>query len=771
MAVTVQGGPTLTGTPVLSRNGRQIHDYYVARFRERSRAADELRSLCASASQIKARQAVIRAQLEVLFGPMPTPKPPLNQRTVSTLTRTGYTVENVLYESLPGWLVSANLYVPSSGLPAPGVLVLCGHADTGKASSGYQTYAQALCKLGYVALIADCVGQGERRQFGSSPVAEHNAVNRQLQLVGWSGAGLQTWDALRGVDYLLTRAEVNPAQLGVCGNSGGGTQAAWLAAYDTRLTMAAPSCFVTTFLRNLENELYADHEQLPVRALEFLLDCDDILLACAPKALGILTQRGDYFDSRGSRDCYDRLRCAYELLGAPAEALQFFVGNSGHGLSVPLREAAYKLFSWATGGTRGTVEPAVTIEPEANLLCTATGNVFNEPGAAESHGFMLGLADSCAVVRGSPRGETLRFAIRTALRMPDESFRAVPPDYRTWISYWAYTSVSYPRPRTTIYAVETEPGILCSLYQLQATGWDAPLLDVAPGTKALLYIAHASVDQEIASGKARGIMRLTSTHTAPQTIAVGALRVANTATQQGHTKVFKNLTAGTIPAGGFADFSMEAEVSEYGGNIVNNSPLYVWAPTTLVGVTATNPPVMPPHGSGNSWLTIAGASPQPFLVTLFAAEPNTPLFCLDLRDVGENKPETHYPHADDAHAQAGEMLGEPMLGRLVWDILRVLDLLASHGYTDVHVVSRQNGAIPACIAAVLDPRVTKVTTLNALTRWHACAIAKVEEYNWPLSRMPYGVLNHFDLPDVYAELGAKLTQNTPWGAWLASGGF
>jgi len=84
-------------------------------------------------------------------------------------------------------------------------------------------------------------------------VLEHLMAGNQQTLVGeWLGTW-RAWDGIRALDYLLTRPEVDPKHLGVTGTSGGGTDTTWLCAIEPRWTMAAPSCFVTTFRRNMEN--------------------------------------------------------------------------------------------------------------------------------------------------------------------------------------------------------------------------------------------------------------------------------------------------------------------------------------------------------------------------------------------------------------------------------------------------------------------------------------------------------------------------------------
>src|SRR5687768_11689012 len=142
-------------------------------------------------------------------------------------------------------------------------------------------------------------------------VREHLHVGNQQFLVGEFFGAWRAWDGIRALDYLLTRPEVDPQHIGLTGNSGGGTDAAWLCGVETRWTMAAPSCFVTTFRRNLENELPADTEQCPPRALALGLDHSDFVAVMAPKPVIILDQEKDYFDARGVEEAHARLKALY----------------------------------------------------------------------------------------------------------------------------------------------------------------------------------------------------------------------------------------------------------------------------------------------------------------------------------------------------------------------------------------------------------------------------------------------------------------------------
>src|SRR5262249_7737844 len=148
----------------------------------------------------------------------------------------------------------------------------------------------------------------------------------------------------------------------------------WLCGVESRWTMAAPSCFVTTFRRNLENELPADTEQCPPRSIAQHLDHADYLAALAPKPVIILAKERDYFDARGAEEAYRRLKSVYALLGA-ADNVKLFIGPTEHGYSKENREAMYQWFNRVTGVSDRQTEPDLTIEKDETLQCTKSGQV------------------------------------------------------------------------------------------------------------------------------------------------------------------------------------------------------------------------------------------------------------------------------------------------------------------------------------------------------------------------------------------------------------
>ncbi len=186
----------------------------------------------------------------------------------------------------------------------------------------------------------------------------------------------------------------------------------------------------------------------------------------------------------------------------------------------------------------------------------------------------------------------------------------------------------------------------------------------------------------------------------------------------------------------------------------------------------------PPHDPRPATLYVSHHSAdaelrsEPLIKELLAAEDSdAPFYAVDLRGVGDSRPDTCgsdqflSPYGSDYfYAAHGIMLDRPYLGQKTFDLVRVLDWLRSFGHRDIHLAAKGWGALAATFAAVLKNRVKQVTLKQGLTSY--AAIAETEDYNWPLSALPPGILARFDLPDCYREIAAarKLRQIEMQGA-------
>ncbi|MBX6311856.1 MAG: acetylxylan esterase, partial [Isosphaeraceae bacterium] len=187
------------------------------------------------------RARALREQVLVSLGLRPMfPKTDLRPRVYGRLERNGYTIEKVVLETFPGFVLCGNLYRPtgrSGRLPA----VLCphGHWPEGRFTPDVQMRCIRWAKLGCVVFLYDMVGYGDTKPFG------HSFRSDRLRRWGLSLTTLQTWNSIRALDWLTSLPDVDATRIGCTGESGGGTQTFLLSAIDDRVTVAAPVVMVS----------------------------------------------------------------------------------------------------------------------------------------------------------------------------------------------------------------------------------------------------------------------------------------------------------------------------------------------------------------------------------------------------------------------------------------------------------------------------------------------------------------------------------------------
>lgn len=352
---------------------------------ERKRRVEHL----ATIEDVNKRRSYVREQMLKDLGGFPD-RTPLNARVVGVLERPGYRIEKVIFESQPHFYVTANLYLPKTGHPPyPAILYPLGHERGGKTNPTWQQMLGSLATKGFVALAWDPVGQGERLQIfdedlreskvGNS-TTEHTVVGTQCMLVGDHLARYTIWDGMRALDYLLSRKEVDPARIGLTGNSGGGTHTAYIAALDDRIQVAAPSCYITSWHLMLDTIGPQDAEQTFPLWLQEGLDYPDYLYAFAPKPYLLLSAIRDFFPIAGARETFAEAEKVYSAIGE-REKVGMFEADDGHGYNKSRRLAAYDWFGrWLKGARDTDPEPQIEMATPEELRCTATGQVSTSLG-------------------------------------------------------------------------------------------------------------------------------------------------------------------------------------------------------------------------------------------------------------------------------------------------------------------------------------------------------------------------------------------------------
>ncbi len=251
-------------------------------------------------------------------------KTPLNAKVTGRIACDGYRIEKVIFESRPGLFVTALLYLPETKPPYPAALVPCGHSKNGKAYDAYQRAPILLARYGIAALCFDPIGQGERSQVfdeAGQPLQgstlEHTLAGTGSILLGRNIATDLVWDAIRAVDYLQSREDIDASRIGCTGTSGGGTQTSYLMAIDDRIACAAPCCYLTSFDRLTDTIGPQDAEQNLFAQVACGLDHADYAILMAPRPLLFGAATRDFFDIDGTWDTFRQAKRIYTRLGFP----------------------------------------------------------------------------------------------------------------------------------------------------------------------------------------------------------------------------------------------------------------------------------------------------------------------------------------------------------------------------------------------------------------------------------------------------------------------
>lgn len=334
------------------------------------------------------RQTKIKQILWEKVGAFPEKKP-LNARITREIKKEGYRIENVVYESLPGFYVTGSLFIPDNlKEPAPAILFCSGHSTEAYRKPLYQLPLLNLVKKGFVVLAIDPVGQGERIQYfnpkteisvvGGS-TKEHSYPSVQVALIGQSIARYFIWDGIRGIDYLISRKEVDAKRIGVHGLSGGGTQTAYISALDDRVAAAAPACYITSFRRLMESIGVQDGEQNFYHGISNEIDHADFIELRAPKPTLIMATTRDFFSIQGTRETFAEVKRVYEIFDKK-DNIELVEDNHGHGYTRKTREAMYAFFQKHLMNPGSHEEKKVEYLTEEELQKTSTGQLSTSLG-------------------------------------------------------------------------------------------------------------------------------------------------------------------------------------------------------------------------------------------------------------------------------------------------------------------------------------------------------------------------------------------------------
>jgi len=338
-----------------------------------ARSLSDVRSL----DDWKEKRPGLRRELLYMLGLDPLPgRSPLQAEVRGVLERPVYRVEKVVFQSLPGLFVTANLYLPAKAPhPLPAVLYVCGHSPHPLGAKwAYQDRAAWFAEQGFACFILDTL------EFGEVPGLHHGIHDLNLWdwlSRGYTPAGVEVWNAMRAIDYLESRAEIDPRRIGMTGISGGGATTWFTAAVDERIAAAAPVCSTYTLGSQALHWTAAGQCDCIYFHNTFLRDFPVVGALIAPRPLLILSGRKDGdFPPDGYEEVFRRTKTIYDLhagAGGPPDAIRNVDGDAGHSDTPLLRKEAREwMRRWLQGdGAPVAIEeiPAEPRETAEALAC------------------------------------------------------------------------------------------------------------------------------------------------------------------------------------------------------------------------------------------------------------------------------------------------------------------------------------------------------------------------------------------------------------------
>jgi cephalosporin-C deacetylase-like acetyl esterase len=291
----------------------------------------------------------LRADFFDMLGLKPMPeRTPLKATVTGKVEQPGYTLEKLHFQSLPGLYVTANLYLPKPARGRyPTILYQVGHynahrRDGNKAAPDCLQQGAWFATHGYVALMMDTIELSEIAGLHRGLLGEKRWW---WHSVGYTPAGVETWNAMRALDYLVTRPEVDASRLGATGISGGGIGTFWIAAADDRIKVAVPVSGMG------DATFYAGEDGISRHCDCFFLynharwNWTNICALIAPRPMLFVNSDNDYyFPMPNNERIAARLERLYSLFGA-SDQMDAMVSIGPHSYRTDIRRAAYEFFN------------------------------------------------------------------------------------------------------------------------------------------------------------------------------------------------------------------------------------------------------------------------------------------------------------------------------------------------------------------------------------------------------------------------------------------
>jgi pimeloyl-ACP methyl ester carboxylesterase len=294
---------------------------------------------------------------------MPERTTPFSTIIHSTREMDGYIVENIAIESFPGFFITGNLYRPLNSAPfqkGPGILSVHGHGPDLRFGESMQKRSAAFARMGAVVFAYDMIGYGDSKQ-----------VDHKIPIA----LTIQTYNSQRVIDYLISREDVDPEQIGVTGESGGGTQTILITALDQRIKVSAPVVMVSAyFFGGCECE-----SGMPIhKSQNHQTNNVEIAALAAPRPLLLVSDGGDWTKNT-PRIEFPYVQKVYATYEAESRADNVHLAGERHDYGKNKRAAVYNFFGHYLGLNAGRLPYQDGFDESfVTLLSADELRVFNE---------------------------------------------------------------------------------------------------------------------------------------------------------------------------------------------------------------------------------------------------------------------------------------------------------------------------------------------------------------------------------------------------------
>ncbi len=319
----------------------------------------------ASKEAWESRRERYRREYFHMLGLWPFPeKTPLHATVTGELEGDGFRVEKLHFQSRPRLYVTANLYRPAKVDPnrrLPAVLYVCGHSGRGRNGNktAFQSHGMWFARHGYICLVVDTL------QLGEIAATHHGTYREQRwwwHSRGYTPAGVECWNAIRAVDYLVSRSDVDPARIGVTGISGGGAASFWAAAADERIAIAAPVSGMADLPSYVTRRVINGHCDCMFLYNTFEWPWTRIAALICPRPLLFVNSDHDrIFPMDANERIINRLELLYSRYGR-SDRVEAVVSVGGHAYRKDIRQAVYRFFNtWFKNDARQVTDSEVDL--------------------------------------------------------------------------------------------------------------------------------------------------------------------------------------------------------------------------------------------------------------------------------------------------------------------------------------------------------------------------------------------------------------------------